>query len=359
MNKPRFITFFAHVILIALFAVQLRAATIEFTDDAGRTRTIPCPVKRVYSTNPIAQIYVYTIAPETMVGVNAVLTLGERRYMLPETVKLPVVGGWFGKNGTANLEILMGTKPDIVLSIGSVNKTQIDFSNNLEKTTGIPVIMLTGDLSGTDHTYAQLGKLFGKPELAAEMGAYCKKSYEEMLALGASVPESERVSFYYAEGPKGLETDHAASWHAEAFRVAGGKNVCLTGGDSGFGRALISMEQVILWKPQAMFIGREKGDNTDEAPDWLANSQWRRIPAFANKRVYQIPDAPFNWIDRPPSVGRIIGIRWAFWCLYPDRVNYDMVRETREFFHLFYHYEMSEAEARKLLQNSKLDVSHE
>jgi iron complex transport system substrate-binding protein len=359
MNTKRYFIALAPILLAALFSCPLHAATIEFTDDAGRVRTIPSPVRRVYSTNPIAQIYVYTLAPETMVGVNAVLTLGERRYMLPEVAKLPVVGGWFGKNGTANLEVLMGTKPDIILSIGTVNKTQIDFSNNLEKTTGIPVVMLTGDLKGTDHTYAQLGKLFGKPELAAEMGAYCRKSYDEMVALSATIPEAERVSFYYAEGPKGLETDHASSWHAEALRIAGGKNVCLTGGDSGFGRGLISMEQVILWQPQAMFIGREKGDNTDEAPEWLADEKWRRIPACANHRVYQIPDAPFNWIDRPPSVGRIIGIRWAFWCLYPDRVNYDMVKEVRTFFNLFYHYEMGEKEARKLLEDSKLKVTHD
>jgi iron complex transport system substrate-binding protein len=350
----------AYVLTIAVIVLTGHAASATpFTDDAGRTRDIPTPVHRVYSTNPIAQIYVYTIAPETMVGLNAVPTLGERRYMTPETIKLPIVGGWFGKNGTANLEVLMATKPDVILSIGSLNRTQTDFADNLEKTTGIPVIMLTGELDACDHTYERLGVLFGKPEAGAELGAYCRKTYDDMIALAATIPEAEKVRFYYAEGPKGLETDHAASWHSEALRLAGGSNVCLSGNDDGFGRALISMEQVLLWQPEAMFIGREKGDNTDELPDWLEGAQWKKIPAVKNGRIYEIPDAPFNWIDRPPSSGRILGMRWAFWCLYPDKVNYDMVAETRKFFHLFYHYEMGEEEARKLLEDSKLKLLHD
>lgn len=351
---------FTHVLLFVLTLLACHAATATpFTDDAGRTHDLTLPIHRVYSTNPIAQIYVYTIAPETMVGLNAEPTLGERRYMTPESLKQPIVGGWFGKNGTANLEVLMATKPEIILSIGSLNTTQVDFSKHLEDTTGIPVIMLTGELAECDHTYERLGVLFGKEKLAAELGAYCRKSYDEMLELVATISEAEKVRFYYAEGPKGLETDYETSWHAEALRLAGGSNVCLKGADDGFGRALISMEQILLWQPDAMFIGREKGDNTDELPDWLEDSQWKKIPAVRKGRIYEIPDAPFNWIDRPPASGRILGMRWAFWCLYPDKVNFDMVAETRRFFHLFYHYEMGEEEARKLLEDSKLKLPNE
>ncbi|MBP8961772.1 MAG: hypothetical protein KBG39_02395, partial [Opitutaceae bacterium] len=67
--------------------------------------------------------------------------------------------------------------------------------------------------------------------------------------------------------------------------------------------------------------------------------------------------APFNWFDRPPSASRMLGIKWLLWVLYPDRAKYDMVAETREFYRLFYWYDMSEAEARQILDASRPKLS--
>lgn len=340
-------------------ALACRADTIVFTDSAGRTHTLPHPITRVYTTSPIGSIFVYTLAPETLVGINATPTLGERRYMLKETLALPILGGWFGKNGTGNLETLMASKPEIVLNIGDTKQASVDLADRIERQTGIPVLVIDNELSDTAKVYEMLGLLLGKEEKAKELGEYCTKAYRDIERLSAAIPESERVRFYYAEGIKGLETDFEASRHCEAFRLAGGANVCKSGEDSGFGRALLSMEQVLLWQPDAIFVGRDKGEDTDQLPLWTQDAKWQSLPAFRNKRVYQIPDAPFNWMDRPPSVNRVIGIRWAFWCLYPDKVDFDMVAETRKFFHLFYHYEMSADEARKLLEDSKLKTAHE
>ncbi len=45
---------------------------------------------------------------------------------------------------------------------------------------------------------------------------------------------------------------------------------------------------------------------------------------------------PFGWFDRPPSVNRLIGVKWLASVLYGEDANYDIPRDTREFYRLFY-----------------------
>ena len=40
--------------------------------------------------------------------------------------------------------------------------------------------------------------------------------------------------------------------------------------------------------------------------------------AVREKRVYLAPTAPFGWIDRPPSLNRVIGLKWLAGLFYPD-----------------------------------------
>jgi iron complex transport system substrate-binding protein len=304
-------------------------------------------------------IFIYTLAPDRLVGWNHRPTPTELAYMTPAARELPVLGGWFGKNGTANLETLLASAPDIILSVGSLSATDHAFADRIQSQTGIPVVMADSALEACPEVYALLGRLLKLPERAATLAAYTRERFRRISDLSASIPERKRVRFYYAEGLKGLETDSETSRHTESFRVAGGCNVCQIPKESGFGRSLVSMEQILLWQPEAIFIGRDKKDDLSAAPKWLYDRQWRALPAFRQRRIYQVPVAPFDWMDRPPSVNRIIGIQWAFYCLYPDRADYDMISEMRHFYKLFYHYDLSFVEAEKLLQNSFVDLDHE
>ena len=45
---------------------------------------------------------------------------------------------------------------------------------------------------------------------------------------------------------------------------------------------------------------------------------WAGMAAVAANRIYLSPGLPFGWIDRPPSLNRLIGLRWASARLYPD-----------------------------------------
>ncbi len=61
------------------------------------------------------------------------------------------------------------------------------------------------------------------------------------------------------------------------------------------------------------------------------------------------PSCRFGWIDSPPSVNRIIGLRWLARVLYPDLFPEDLRPIARDFYALFYHQTPSEAQLDQLL----------
>ena len=57
-------------------------------------------------------------------------------------------------------------------------------------------------------------------------------------------------------------------------------------------------------------------------------------------------------MGEPPSVNRIIGLKWLGNLIYPDIFKYDMVKETKEFYSKFYHVNLSTDQVNELLKNS-------
>lgn len=50
----------------------------------------------------------------------------------------------------------------------------------------------------------------------------------------------------------------------------------------------------------------------------------------------------------------MIGVRWLGNLLYPDLYDYDIEQEVKDYFSLFYRYELSDEEVGSLLANSTL-----
>ena len=73
-----------------------------------------------------------------------------------------------------------------------------------------------------------------------------------------------------------------------------------------------------------------------------------------NGRYYEIPGLPYDWMSYPPSVNRVLGIWWLGNLLYPELYDYDMVQVAQEYYRLFWHYDLTEEEARQMLSRSTL-----
>jgi len=75
----------------------------------------------------------------------------------------------------------------------------------------------------------------------------------------------------------------------------------------------------------------------DFAATVRSDPAWGPIRAVHENRVHLSPKMPFGWVDFPPSVNRLIGLRWLAKILYPDKFPEDMRVLTRDFYTMFYH----------------------
>jgi iron complex transport system substrate-binding protein len=227
-------------------------------------------------------------------------------------------------------------------------------AERVQEQTHIPVIVLDGRLDHLPETYEKAGELFGSAQRAAQLAAECRRALSEIKQKIDAIPQDKRRRYYYAEGLKGLETEPAGSMHSEALNYAGGVNVAAgVKSQSNYGNSPVSMERVLLWNPEIIIGGYDHATFPGEfyRTVWT-DPLWNRIAAVRNREVYETPQYPFNWIDRPPSVNRIIGIKWLANLFYPDLFHYDMRKETRQFYKTFYHVELSEAQLDEILSTA-------
>jgi iron complex transport system substrate-binding protein len=328
------------------------AASRIVTDMAGRRVELPAHIHRVLSMSPMGTVLIYTLDPELLLGWNYTPDAGERAFLAGPYRDLPTLGGWFGKDNTGNLEKIMQARPDVLISMGDASA--VAQAERVQSQTHIPVYILDGRLELLPEAYEKAGELLGSAPRAAELAAECRRTLNEIQQKVANIPQDKRRRYYYAEGPKGLETEPGGSMHVEALNFAGGVDVA-TGiqGQTGYGRSPVSMEQVLRWNPEFIISAR---DHTTAASEFYktvwTDSAWQLVAAVRNREVYETPQYPFSWLDRPPSANRIIGIKWLANLFYPEIFRYDMRQETRRFYETFYHVRLSEAQLDELLSTA-------
>ncbi len=120
----------------------------------------------------------------------------------------------------------------------------------------------------------------------------------------------------------------------------------------------VSLEQILSWDPDVIITATLSGLGGQEGAIYhnvTTDPKWTGLKAVKKHQVYDIPDKPFNWFDRPPSVNRIIGLKWLAHTLYPDIFKYDMKDEIKDFYSTFYHYDLTGREIEDLLVRSQVN----
>lgn len=322
----------------------------KVVDMAGRTVEIPAKIKKVYATGPIGTIFMYTLAPDLLVGWNSGLREGEKKYIDPKYHHLPVLGTWRGTKYEGNIEELLKIKPDLIINMGDVDEKYRADTDEIQATLGIPVLMVDGKIENSAAAYKFLGNVLGKTERAAQLAGYCDGVLQDVVKRMSTLPEEKKPKVYYAAGARGLETEARGSLNAEIMDLAGARNVADPGLEKNVRRMQVSLEQLLIWDPEIIIISCD-GDEKHTLYNSIINDPgWTNISAVKNGRVYEIPAVPYDWINRPPSVNRIIGIKWLANLLYPEDYRVDIKKETKEFFALFYGYSLNETELGQLFE---------
>ena len=318
----------------ALFAPRVaRAATV--TDATGRALVVPEKVARVFPAGPPAAILLYTLAPDVLLGWPRANRPEECDFLLPDACTRAEVGRITGRGNTANLESVIALKPDLILDVGATSATFVSLAERVQQQTNIPYALLDGRFDAIAETYRKLGELTGRKADAEKMARYAEDTIKATVGRIAAIAPSSRPRVYYARGPRGLVTGLGGSINVETIEMLA-QNVA--GGNQG-GLANVSIEQVLLWNPDIIIT-----IDQDFAASVRSDPAWSSVKAVRDGRVHLSPKMPFGWVDFPPSVNRLIGLRWLAKILYPDKFPEDIRAQTREFYAMFYHRTPSDAQ---------------
>lgn len=339
-------------IMVLLLKMTFSATIVDM---AGRSLIIPEKITKVYSTSPMGQILMYTLNPDKICGLVYPLSEEEKEFLLDSYKKKPLLGGWYGKNTTGNPENIIKAAPDIILSMGDIDGTNRTFTERMQKMLNIPVVMVDGSIEMTDSAYRFTGRIIGEKMRADILSDYCRNVFSVLARINAEVNKNRKKRVYYAEGTQGLETDSRGSMHTEVLEMTGGDNVADLQVSQGFGRIAVSIEQVIVWNPEMIITCTDHGSAGGSRNfDFITNSIiWKNVDAVRNGEVFKIPSVPFGWFDRPPSVNRIIGLLWLVNLMYPDIAGIDIRKETRKYYSLFYHRELTDRELDMILDHAE------
>ncbi|TCJ18724.1 ABC transporter substrate-binding protein [Parasulfuritortus cantonensis] len=309
---------------------------------AGRQVHIPDQVHKVYAVGHCVPA-VAAVAPDKLAN-NGRLPAAAARYLAPAFLAgkaVPKAGMRFSD------EEILRMAPDLVVM--ETMPGAADQAARLEAKLRVPVLLIDQDLLRFKQTFAFLGEVLGRPEQAQALAGFVATYIDPIGSKARIIPVAKRVRVYYAEGPDGLSTNPAGSSHTQVLDYVGGINAARVANLPDEGMAKVSLEQLYLWRPDRILVWTPAADQLTTWHAVVDGPLWQRLDAVKAGRVSQIPWLPYSWFDRPPGSNRILGVLWLANLLYPEVFPFDMVAVTREYFRLFYHADLSAADARYLL----------
>ncbi|WP_265457239.1 ABC transporter substrate-binding protein [Enterococcus sp. HY326] len=329
--------------------VTTESSTRTFVDSAGRSVEIPDTISAIAPSGPLAQIVLYTSAPDLLAGIASPFSDAAKEYIDQKYYDLPVFGQFYGKNANLNMEALSAAKPDVIIDIGEKKDTVTEDMDNLQEQLQIPTIFIEATLDNMATTYEKLGELFGNQTEMQALSEYCEDVLANADKISSELTDSEKKTVYYATGDAGLNTNATGSVHTQVIDKIGAVNAAegIEAASSG-GGSLISLEQLLQWQPDYIIAG------TQDLYDLITTDEsWQQLTAVQEGNVYRIPDEPYNFINTPPSVNQIIGIQWLGNLIYPEKYDFDIKEEIQTFYDLFYHVSITDDQMTQLLNNAE------
>jgi len=314
-----------------------------FVDSAGRRVELPERVDRIYAAGPPASILVFAIAPDKLIGWTSAWREAERPFIARRYADLPTLGRLTGRGNTANVEVVLQAKPDFIVDYGTVSPTLSSLADRVQEQTGIPYVLLDGEFDRMTEAILLVGRIANEEKRATELARYAQDTVSDINRRIAKISQERRPRVYYGRGPQGLNTGLAGSISAQFIEQLGAVNVAAELGKGGL--VQVSIEQVLRWNPDFVIT---------IDPNFHATARshpiWRELPAIKAGRIHLAPNVPFGWIDFPPSINRLIGLRWLARILYPDVFPEDLRPIVRDFYTRCYHQAPTEAQLEALLR---------
>lgn len=255
----------------------------------------PIDNRNVVAAGSPAALLVWAVARDRLAGWPRKPGPASLAAMPALAAVLPELGTLAGGGRPASLEAIAALKPRLVIDYGGVDAGYQALAQRLGHQLGVPWSLIDGALTRIPEAIRQAGALLESEPTAAPLADQAA----EVLETWRRAPPGP--GFYYARGADGLETGFRGALATEVLEGAGWTNVAE--GSRDIGR--VTREQVAAWDPEVLVtLDREFASGARRDPAW----RWRRNGQ--RRRLLLLPDRPFGWIDRPPSLNRLLGCAW-------------------------------------------------
>jgi iron complex transport system substrate-binding protein len=315
--------------LLSLLPPAFSAAQAPVVDASGREIRPPAKVERVYAAGPPASLLVFAIAPDKLVGWTRAMRPNEAPFFPDRYARLPELGRLTGRGNTANIEVVLQAKTDLIVDAGSTGASLGSLAAQVQEQTKIPYALFDGRIESTPASLRALGRMMGNEREAERLALWYENELNQARQRVKRAASHPLV--YYGRGVSGLQTGGTGSINVEILDFLGARNAAA---EARAGLATVAIEQVLIWNPEVIL--------TTDPHYWKSvwdDPRWRNVKAVQAKRVYLSPHVPFGWFDFPPGANRLLGVWWAGKLLYPKEFDFDLRAKVAEFHRLFYHRE--------------------
>ena len=216
--------------------------------------------------------------------------------MLPAlAAELPELGAMASGGRPASLEAVAALKPQMIIDYGDTDPRYRALAQGMQTRLGVDWHLIDGALDRIPGAIREAARLLDAGPAAGDLA----DDAEAVLDRWGRAPSGQ--SFYYARGATGLETGFRGALATEVLEGAGWTNVAEGSRDIGD----VTREQVAAWDPEVIVTL-----SPDFAEAARADPVWRNRRGGGHRRLLLLPDRPFGWIDRPPSINRLLGCAW-------------------------------------------------
>jgi vitamin B12 transport system substrate-binding protein len=249
-------------------------------------------IKRIVTLAPHATEIAWAAGlGDKLVGVS------ERSDYPSQVTSLPKVSNYKG----INIEKVLALKPDLVIAWPDGNPQK-----ELDKLKAMGVNIYyskTRRLEDIGENIATLSQYADDPTKGLEAA---KDFRSKLHTWRTRYQDKASVRYFYQLSEKPIITVGQDRWPSEVFRLCGGVNVFE---NSAAPYPQVSLEQVIIAKPDVIFYSRHAIDHPTQ---WQS---WKEIPAVANDAIWILNS---DWLNRP-TPRTLLAIEQI--CGYLDKVR--------------------------------------
>lgn len=328
-------------LLVAFVTLPLHAQSqIEVVDQAGRTVSVPQPVRSIACVYGIGTYTVYALGRGDALEIayyvglkspsNATDTMLRWEPRIPELLSF----------GDPNVEDLAASGAQLVLADASLHASVAEQLEDL----GIPVILYQVESPQALKEAISLTASFLGDEAITQAQALLE-DYDRVVSTVASdvasIPEEVRTRVLFV-GTSPTKVISGDMYQTSLIESAGGVSVSshLTGSWNE-----VNLEQILSWNPDVIVIPPY---GPVQPSDILDNPDWQPLSAVQSGRVYRMPRiiAPID----TPLPESILGIVWLEKALYPNEITLSLADEVTHFYTQYYHFALTPEELAAFLE---------